>query len=299
MISGDFLLLPADSLIEFQVQSAAEEHLSRNHLVTAIVCGAWETKPLNYSQVAVGGTGRPRSEEACLETGVYLFNRQVLEFIPPETRFDILSQLLPALSAAGQPVGAHILKGYWNPLATFDDLRDAQQHYLSNALQFGADFPPEKNYLVYPFMFARQYAPGIWVGKNHSIHSSVRLAPPVLLGDNIRIGQGACVGPEAVIGKNVIISDEATIQDSTILDDTYIGKLVHIDSRLINKNLIIDYCTSEFLRLDDRFLLRRTPHSLEHSIFGRITSALWRSRHFAAGRSADGGLQPRIIPNYR
>ena len=58
---------------------------------------------------------------------------------------------------------------------------------------------------------ARQIAEGIWVGHNHVIHPSARLAPPVYIGDNCQIGRNVELGPNVALGKNVIIDDEATI----------------------------------------------------------------------------------------
>jgi lipopolysaccharide/colanic/teichoic acid biosynthesis glycosyltransferase len=125
-----------------------------------------------------------------------------------------------------------------------------------------------------PFIFERQREPGVWLGKNSSIHPSAQLTPPVLLGNNIRIGRGVILGPEVVVGSNVILSEDATVQRSTIFDNTFVGQMINIEHHLVDKNLVIDYSSSEFLRIDDLFLLRRIPPSLNHTIYGRIVALM-------------------------
>jgi lipopolysaccharide/colanic/teichoic acid biosynthesis glycosyltransferase len=101
----------------------------------------------------------------------------------------------------------------------------------------------------------RQFGNGVWIGHNQVIHPNARLTPPVYIGDNVYIGRDVELGPETVIGTNVVIDDEATISQSTILDGTYIGNLVNVEERLVNKNLIIDLKTADYMHVTDDFLL--------------------------------------------
>ena len=100
-----------------------------------------------------------------------------------------------------------------------------------------------------------QIADGIWVGRNNAIHPSVRLQPPVFIGDNCRIGREVELGPEAVISQNVIIDDEATIYQSAVLDHTYVGQLVNVENRFVNKKNMIDVETGQNTEVTDHFLL--------------------------------------------
>jgi lipopolysaccharide/colanic/teichoic acid biosynthesis glycosyltransferase len=102
---------------------------------------------------------------------------------------------------------------------------------------------------------ARQIADNIWVGRNHVIHPSVRLAPPVYIGDNCQIGADVDVGPDVVLGHNVVIDAGATVSQSVVLDYTYVGKLMEIINRIVNKNLMIDVETAEYTEVANSHLL--------------------------------------------
>jgi lipopolysaccharide/colanic/teichoic acid biosynthesis glycosyltransferase len=117
---------------------------------------------------------------------------------------------------------------------------------------------------------ARQIADGIWVGRNHVIHPSVRLAPPVYIGDNCQIGRDVELGPDVVIGKNVVIDDEATISQSTVLDHSYVGQLVNIADRIVHKSMMIDVNSAKATEIVDEFLLGEAQPTLIDAGLQRI-----------------------------
>lgn len=170
-------------------------------------------------------------------TGAFICEPSILAAIPPRTPFDFVTELIPALERAKQITHTFDATD-WNPLDSFADFQRAQNLGLHNA-------QPR----------ARQIAPGIWVGRNAVIHPTVALAAPVLIGDDCFIGRAVELGPHVVIGANVFLDDEATVAESTVLDDTYVGKLVKLEQRVAAKTWLIDARTSESTRVVDHFLL--------------------------------------------
>jgi len=123
-----------------------------------------------------------------------------------------------------------------------------------------------------------QIAPGIWVGRNPAIHPSAHLAPPVYIGDNCKVGREVELGPGAILGANVIVDDEATVRESTVLGDTYVGRLVNVTGRLVDRALTIDIATGASTVIVDRFLLAETtPDSVGGGLrrLGDILGALF------------------------
>jgi lipopolysaccharide/colanic/teichoic acid biosynthesis glycosyltransferase len=212
--------------------------------------------------------GSGSSSQHVLEhTGAYIFEPQVLEYIPPRTHFDGYQQLIPALLAAGIEAYGYRMTGYWNKLDSFQAYQEAQKVFLYSAYdgvkpnwQAPAGTLPR---VRYPSIEGQQVAPGIWVGPNHIIHPSARLAPPICIGEGCRIGYGVELGPDVVIGPSVVIDDEATISHSTVLARTYVGHLVNIINRVIHKTTLIDIETSESTTVVDPFLLAETQLSTQ------------------------------------
>jgi NDP-sugar pyrophosphorylase family protein len=205
----------------------------------------------------------PASGLQLYNTGALIGEPGVLDLIPPRTACDLYRDLIPALLARGDAVSAFVMAGYWNPLDSFPAYQEAQEVILRSA---AADTPANAEAapglrVQHARIEGRQIAPGIWVGRNAAIHPSVRLAPPVIIGEGCQIGREVELGPLAVIGPNVVIDDEATIAESTIWADTYVGRLVNIDHRVVHQAVMVDVSTAEVARVVDEFLLAATTPS--------------------------------------
>jgi NDP-sugar pyrophosphorylase family protein len=237
LVTQTFVVMPADALVDVDLEAVLAYHRHHQGVATVVVdAGGQSTAP-----------GAPRAN-----TGVYIFEPEALDFVPPRTAFDIDSQLLPALAAAGKPVHTFALEGYCNPLATFTDYQQLQRDFLYSAwTQDLAGTAP----IRYAAVDGRNIAPGIWVGRNNIIHPAVRMAPPLCIGDNCLIGRDAELGPESVIDSNIIIDDEATVHHSTVLAYTYVGQLLHVGNRFVQRNVIIDAHSGQSTEIVDRFLL--------------------------------------------
>ena len=236
-----FLVMPADILIDLDIQAIVDQHCAQGNSATVVIT----------EENAKGMTG------AWYETGVYLFEPEVLSYIPSREPFDISSQLIPALTQAGLKVQAYSTKGYWNPLNTLESYQEAQ-HLLLHNLMEGNNRKAE-NSARHPFRLAGQRtSQGVWMGKNSSIHPSARILPPVHIGENCQIGKEVELGPNVVIGHNVVVDNGATIQESTILNHTYVGQLVNISKRVVYHRMMIDIELAEHVRIGDEFLLSST-----------------------------------------
>lgn len=282
-----FLVLPADVLIEADFAAALAFHKAHGGPATAILAPACDGAPTAWvaqdGRVCGLGPAAPGSDGAATRaslTGAYIFEPRVLELVPARTRFDCAHDLLPCLldgSGLDQPaqLRGYVTDAYWNPLDTFAALHAAQETYLRSAWTTRPDDPaagpPAGGPRVrYPSLAGLQIAPGIWAGRNLAIHPSVRLAPPVYLGDNCQVGQEVELGPMAILGPNVIVDDQATVQDSLVLDDTYVGRLVNVVGRVVDRTLTIDAATGASTVVVDRFLLGETTPASMSASFGRF-----------------------------
>lgn len=247
-----FLVIPGDSLIDLDIADILAHHRARKSLATVVLQqhGSGDVVCLDAAGRVTDHSAGKGNHQSWYNAGVYVLEPQVLEKIPARTPFDLNGDLLPALLADGLAVYGYKAAGYWNKMATFADYHAAQCAYLHEDNGCRAYFDDVARTLE-----MRQIAQGIWVGRNHVIHPSVRLAPPVYIGDNCQIGRDVELGPNVVIGKNVVIDDEATVAQSTILDQSYVGQLVNIENRVVHKNVMIDVNSAERTEIVDEFLL--------------------------------------------
>ena len=297
-----FLVLPADVVLDLDIAGAEAFHRSHGGLATAILTeavapadhdratapAAWTLDDGRICALADGtepiaGAAKPVKH---LLTGAYIFEPQVLSLIPSRAWFDCARDLLPRLLEDEVEVGkaaglwGYVNDGYWNPLDTFAALHEAQRIYLHSAWAAKTDAaeaatPPANEPRVrYPSLAGLQLAPGIWAGHNLAIHPSARLAPPVYLGDNCQVGQDVELGPLVVLGANVVVDDEATLRESLVLDDTYVGRLVNVAGRVVDRTLTIDTATGASTVIVDRFLLAETTLASVSVGLGRLGDAV-------------------------
>lgn len=272
-LDSTFVVMPADSLVDLDLEEAIMRHRARQMPATVVVHTSRQKDAaaltLNEEGLVTGLADEPAAETSWPDTGVYIFEPQMLDLIPSRTKFDIHSQLIPAILKAGFSVNSYQVHGYWNTLDTFSSYYEAQSAMLRSAMD---GFPPSngKTSMQHLSLDGRRVAEGIWIGHNTVVHPSTRFALPVYIGDNCLIGRDAELGPDVVIGQNVIVDDEATISHSTILDNTYVGQLVMADSRLVNKGLVVDFNTADHVEIVDEFLLGSTQQSVAFGGLARL-----------------------------
>ncbi len=258
LLGETFLVMPGDRLVDLDVEAAMAFHRAHGGVATLILHPQLPTDGPCLRLDAdhrIGAQG-----EAYAVTGACIFEPQVLQYIPPRTHADILEDLLPTLAAHQEAVYGFVMEGYWNPLNTLAAFQSAQQVVLYSAVQekapdLAAGGTTER--VRFPALSSRQIVPGVWVGFNHSIHPSVKIAAPVYIGDTCYIGREVEIGAGTIIGSNVVIDDEATVSGSTILRETYVGQLVKVEGRIVTPSTISDPESGETTQVVDPFLLSR------------------------------------------
>lgn len=271
LIGETFLALPGDAVFDLDIAAALSFHRAHGGIATAImgtprVATRATTARLDADSRVLSTLPPPAADEGPQLTGAFIFEPAVLRYIPQRDRFDTVTQLLPALLAAGEQVYGYRMEGYWNPLDSLGAFHEAQQVFLYSAFEQRAPEqcsggPAER--VRFPSIEARHIAPGIWVGRDHSIHPTVKLAAPVYIGNNCWVGRDVELAADSVIGDGVVIDDEATVGRSTILSNTYVGRLVRIEQKVVTTDAIGDVLTGETTRIVDPFLISRVGAAAE------------------------------------
>lgn len=262
LFSSTLLVLPGAALVDLDVAEALAFHRAHGGIATAIVHAPFPGSRAPLVGVAadgrlLGSDGDVAAAHAHL-TGAYIFEPAVLQHLPRHGASDIVRDLLPALMASSERVYGYHMQGYWNPMDSLAAFQDAQEVYLSSAFHACTpDLAPAEGRAVvrFPSIEAHQIAPGIWGGHNHAIHPSAKLTPPIYVGANSWVGREVELGPLAVIGASVMVDDEATVVQSTVLDKTYLGRLVYARRRILQADTISDPQEDVTVRVADPFLL--------------------------------------------
>jgi NDP-sugar pyrophosphorylase family protein len=253
-----FLVLPGDSLLNLDIEFAWEQHRQSGHMLTAVVaaCGQDAKRPLGVDRrgrITFTGSNSP-GEPVLYDTGAYFCQPELLEYIPAQSPTEFYEHLIPMLVNEGVPVGTYLHKGYWNPLETLEGLQAGHEYLLYDEITEKSDRLPRRVGELFRVP-GRRLEPGVWTGRNAYIHPKAKIVPPVWIGENSHIGSQVELGPGAIIGANVIVDEGATIRNSTVLERTYVGRLVDITHRTVDRELVVDNFSGEHVRLRDDLLL--------------------------------------------
>ncbi|HEU5011552.1 MAG TPA: sugar transferase, partial [Roseiflexaceae bacterium] len=259
------LIMPADTVLDLDIEAALAAHRANGGAATLILHAQHSANSLpirlsSFNRVQPVGTSSAQGDLQF--TGACILEPQALEYliqhgIPDDT------MLFTALLAAEIPVFGYVSEGYWNPLNSLQAYHAAQRVFLYSAYQQVTAEDCEQPRVRYPSIEGQQIAPGVWVGRNHAIHPNARFAAPLCIGDGCLIGDDVELGPYAVIGPNSVVDDGATVQHSVVSSRTYVGRLVNLADRIVERTTIINPQTTQHIEVVDPFLLSNIVR--EHS----------------------------------
>jgi NDP-sugar pyrophosphorylase family protein len=102
---------------------------------------------------------------------------------------------------------------------------------------------------------AREFRPGIWVGRKGHISPQAHLCPPCWLGDHVYVGAGATVGPGAILENGAFIEPNVEIRSSVVGPATFVGQYLQVGNHLVLGNTLLAWQTGLETKISDAFLL--------------------------------------------
>jgi mannose-1-phosphate guanylyltransferase len=231
-----FVVLCGDALIDLDLGEAVRRHREKGALASLITKRVPKEQVSSYGVVVTDDDGQVRSfqekpsvEEAAsdmINTGIYIFEPAVLDFVPSGVPFDIGSDLFPKLVAAGAPFYALPMEFEWVDIGKVPDYWQAIRSVLQGQVR-QVQIP------------GKQVRPGIYTGLNVAANwDRINVSGPVYVGGMTRIDDGATIIGPAMIGPSCHICENATIDNSIIFDYSRIGPGV----RLVEKLVFGRYC---------------------------------------------------------
>ncbi len=210
-----FLVISGDVLTDFDLTAAIKFHRAKGSLATLVLTRV--TNPLPFGVVITNEDGRV---ERFLEkptwgqvfsdtvnTGIYILEREVLDYIPAKTDFDFSKDLFPLLLQEGKPLYGYIAKGYWQDVGDLKQYQMAQLDVLEGRVKVSSEGKKQGDF---------------WVGENTRIGEKAVIEKGSIIGANCVIRDGAFVS-RSVIGNNCDIGDGAQLRDSVLWNHVSVG----------------------------------------------------------------------------
>lgn len=234
LLDDTFLVISGDSMTDFDLSAAIKFHKQKQSKATLVL--ARVPNPVEFGVVITDKDHhiqrfleKPSSSEIfsdTVNTGTYILEPEVLEYLPSHQECDFSKDLFPLLLERGEPIYGYISEKYWCDVGHLEAYRESQYDALYGKVQLDLAYTEK--------------SPGVWIGENTVIDPSVEIQPPVLIGSNCRIGPRVNIEAGSVIGDNVTIGAEADLKSPIIWNGVIIGEQAHIWACAISRGVRVD-----------------------------------------------------------
>ncbi len=229
-LSERFLVISGDVLTDIDLSALVAFHESRGALATIALKSV--DNPLEFGIVIAREDGsierfleKPSWGEVfsdTVNTGIYVLEPRVLDFIEQGVATDFSNDVFPALLGAGEPIYAFVGDGYWEDVGTVDAYLRAHRDILNQKVKVNIS--------------GFSLRDGVWLGEGAEVDPSARIDGPALIGDNAAIGRGAHLSEYSVVGPNVKIGSEVFVERSVVHERSYLGAGVRLRSTVIGRS---------------------------------------------------------------
>lgn len=234
-----FIVLCGDALIDLNLGELLKFHRSKGAMATIALREVPREEVSSYGVAVVDADGRisrfqekPAPHEALsttINTGIYIFEPEILQHIPAEGPFDIGSQLFPELARQGLLYGTTAKNPWqWLDIGRVRDFHDVSMRAMRGDID-GFCTP------------GRQVRPGVWMGMNVSANlERCHVVPPVFIGGSAKIEDGAhLVGP-LVIGAGTVVESNAHLEESVVMAYTRVGAGAYFRRKILGSDFCVD-----------------------------------------------------------
>ncbi|NTW27803.1 MAG: NTP transferase domain-containing protein [Coriobacteriia bacterium] len=228
-----FLVISGDAITDIDLAEVIRFHKEKGGAVT--IATKQVDDPLDFGVVITDPDGRvERFVEKpswgqvfadTINTGIYVVEPWVLDFVPVGKSFDFSSDLFPLLMAEGHALYALPVDGYWCDVGSRETYMQAHRDILEGAAR-----------LFIPGIHARE---GLWVADSARIDKGAELGTCVVIGENVRIGEGAHIDDYTIIGDNCVIGRDATVSHSVLWSDTFVAEHASVAGAVLGRHVDI------------------------------------------------------------
>lgn len=212
-LDESFVIVSGDALTDIDLGALMQAHKSKGALATIALKAVEDVE--NFGVVVTDEQGliqsfqeKPRPGEALsrvANTGIYVFEPEILQYIPSGQFYDFGKQVFPQLVKVKAPFYGAVVNDYWCDVGNIETYRQAHADVLQGRVKVNME------------------------GKLIDMDSRSR----VLAASETQIGDIVNFEGDVVIGARSRIDNNAVISNSVIWNDTVIGENVILRDAVI------------------------------------------------------------------
>lgn len=218
----DFIVMSGDILTTADIKKGIEIHKKSGAIATIGVKEIPHEHVSHFGVVVTGEDGyikefqeKPSIEEAksnLINTGIYIFNYKIFDYIPENTFYDFAKNVFPKLLEDKQ-INTFLVSEYWNDIGTIGQYKQSIQDVFNGVCKIEHEDVSETNLGRY------------LSGSNTKIPETVRFVGNTVIGNNCKLG-------EYIKLENCVVLDGAEIKTGSELSDCVV-----LPQMSVNKNI--------------------------------------------------------------
>jgi len=254
-LDDTFIVLSGDGITDIDLKSVYDFHKEKGALATMVLTRV--SNPTEYGLVHTDDDGRVVSfsekpawkkvDGNTANTGVYILEPEILDFIPDGEAYDFGKQLFPNLVKNDYPVYGYVADAYWCDVGNLDAYLCANFDVMSGCLSTYA--APDNGTIRMPgaIVDERCHIEGpVFIGRGAHIMKNTFIGAGTVIGDGAIVMEGASIKrsviyPHAEIHKNAqlrgcVICPHAEIhENASVFEGSVIG-----EKTIIGENAVVD-----------------------------------------------------------
>ncbi|MGR5061396.1 sugar phosphate nucleotidyltransferase [Photobacterium sp. DNB22_13_2] len=234
-----FVVVCGDAWIDLDLTEAVRRHKQNGGIATIVTRDVDLEEVPKYGVVVTDNYGKvtsfqekPSVEEALstqINTGIYIFEPAIFDFIPTEQEYDIGSELFPKLVENNVDFFATSMEFQWLDVGNISDIWTVTSDIMKGKVP-GYPIP------------GTQVKPGVWVGINTVFDfDSCNITPPIIISSGCEIQPGATIEGPVVIGANSKVESGAIIKQSLVSEYIHVASAAFVEEKTVFGDYFISH----------------------------------------------------------
>ncbi len=242
----NFIIVSGDLVTDFDFKKILDFHSNKKAQLSIVLTSV--ENPLQFGVVIANEDDviekfleKPSWGEVfsdTINTGIYIIEPEILDYIPEYKNFDFGKDLFPLLMQSEIPIMGYSLDGYWRDVGNPESYREVFEDILDGKFDFKIpgiiqSYPDGMLYSDIPYTLDKsiEIVGNVVLGKNVTIENNVKLNN-VVIGDNVEIASGVNLR-NTILWENISIGSNSRLNNSVICNDNIIGRNVRAKLGLI------------------------------------------------------------------
>ncbi|MDR2399743.1 MAG: NDP-sugar synthase [Endomicrobium sp.] len=159
-----------------------------------------------------------------VNTGIYVFEPEIFNYIPKDTFFDFSMDLFPLLMKKGKKIFGYLMDEYWTDIGNIFEYKRGVFDALDGSLKLNLGLINNN---------------GKYISVSAKIDKSVRIEGPCFISDNVSIKENSIIKPYSVISRNVRIGKNTVIDRTIIWGNSTVGIGAELINSVLSSNTLI------------------------------------------------------------